>query len=166
EDGIRDFHVTGVQTCALPISPVPEAQGTATEGPSPGDGIRFENVSFRYPGGEDDALHDISLHIRPGESLALVGENGSGKTTLIKLLTRLYAPSTGRITLDGLDLQAWDANTLRRRIGVIFQDFARYQLPVGENIGVGDVNAFHDEARWKAAAEKGMADGFIDAMSD
>ncbi|HPF73351.1 MAG: ABC transporter ATP-binding protein [Rhodanobacteraceae bacterium] len=147
-------------------TPVPESLGHATVGPSPGDGIRFENVSFRYPGGEDDALHDINLHIRPGESLALVGENGSGKTTLIKLLTRLYAPTTGRILLDGHDLQEWDASTLRRRIGVIFQDFARYQLPVGENIGVGDVSAFHDEARWQEAAEKGMADEFIDAMSD
>ncbi|MEZ5464029.1 MAG: ABC transporter ATP-binding protein [Lysobacteraceae bacterium] len=147
-------------------TPVPETQGSAKQGPTPGDGIRFENVSFRYPGGEDDALHDISLHIRPGESLALVGENGSGKTTLIKLLTRLYAPSSGRITLDGLDLQEWDAETLRRRVGVIFQDFARYQLPVGENIGAGDVTAFDDEARWKEAAEKGMADEFIDAMSE
>ncbi|MCB1561791.1 MAG: ABC transporter ATP-binding protein [Xanthomonadales bacterium] len=147
-------------------TPVPASQGHATVGPSPGDGIRFENVSFRYPGGDAAALYDISLHIRPGESLALVGENGSGKTTLIKLLTRLYAPTTGRILLDGLDLQEWDAGTLRQRIGVIFQDFARYQLPVGENIGVGDVSAFHDEARWQEAAEKGMADEFIDAMSD
>ena len=80
----------------------------------------------------------MSLHIVPGESLAIVGENGSGKTTLIKLLTRLYTPTQGQIFLEGLPLQDWDVDTLRRKIGVIFQDFARYQLLVGENIGIGD----------------------------
>src|SRR5690606_8866682 len=103
-------------------------------GPHPEDGIRFENVSFTYPGAEQPALVDVNLHIKPGESLALVGENGSGKTTLIKLLTRLYSPTSGRILLDGQDLQTWDEAALRDRIGVIFQDFARYQLMVGENI--------------------------------
>jgi ATP-binding cassette subfamily B protein len=91
----------------------------------------------------------------PGESLALVGQNGSGKTTLIKLLTRLYQPTRGRILLDGLDLKEWDETTLRQRIGVIFQDFARYQMLVGENIGAGDVRAFDDEARWRSAAPRG-----------
>ncbi|MDP9197586.1 MAG: ATP-binding cassette domain-containing protein, partial [Pseudomonadota bacterium] len=93
----------------------------------------------------------------PGESLALVGENGSGKTTLIKLLTKLYLPTKGRILLDGQDLREWDEATLRQRIGVIFQDFTRYQLMLGENIGAGDVRYFEDEARWREAAEKGMA---------
>ena len=79
--------------------------GSATAGPTPGDGIGFENVAFRYPGAEDDAVEGIDLHICPGQKLALVGPNGSGKTTLIKLLTRLYAPSQGGITLDGADLQ-------------------------------------------------------------
>ena len=88
----------------------------------------------------------------PDKSLALVGENGSGKTTLIKLLTRLYQPTRGRILLDGLDLRDWDEMVLRQRIGVIFQDFARYQMLVGENIGAGDVRAFDDEARWRSAA--------------
>jgi ATP-binding cassette, subfamily B, bacterial len=137
-----------------------------SSGPQPGDGIRFEGVSFRYPGTEEDALSDISLHLRPGQSLALVGENGSGKTTLIKLLTRLYRPSQGRILLDGLDLQQWDSATLRRRIGVIFQDFARYQLQVGENIGAGDVSAFSDQARWQEAAERGMALPFIEQLPE
>lgn len=113
----------------------PEA-GTLTEGAVPGDGIRFEGVSFAYPGGAQ-VLDDISWHLAPGQSMALVGENGSGKTTLIKLLTRLYQPSRGRILLDGSDLQDWDTEALRRRIGVIFQDFVRYQLSVGENLGVG-----------------------------
>jgi ABC-type multidrug transport system fused ATPase/permease subunit len=141
---------------------VPPPPGTNTAGPLPGDGIRFENVSFAYPGSEDQpALSGIDLHVRPGEKLALVGENGSGKTTLIKLLTRLYAPTGGRITLDGLPLAEWNAALLRRRIGVIFQDFARYQLIVGENIGVGDVSAFHDEPRWVDAAEKGLAAPFV-----
>jgi ATP-binding cassette subfamily B protein len=93
-----------------------------------------------------------------------VGENGSGKTTLIKLLTRLYAPGGGRITLDGLDLAEWNPAALRRRVGVIFQDFARYQLTVGENIGVGDVAHFEDEARWRAAGELAAAAPFIEDL--
>ncbi|PZN30186.1 MAG: ABC transporter permease, partial [Proteobacteria bacterium] len=138
-------------------TPVETRKGAATRGPQPQDGIRFEHVSFAYPGAEQPALADVNLHIRPGQSLALVGENGSGKTTLIKLLTRLYEPTAGRITLDGLDLREWDEATLRQRIGVIFQDFTRYQLLVGENIGAGDVRYFEDEERWREAGEKGMA---------
>jgi ATP-binding cassette subfamily B protein len=141
--------------------PVPPIRGSATRGPKPDDGIRFENVEFRYPGAEQAALSGISLHIHPGQSLALVGENGSGKTTLIKLLTRLYQPTAGRILLEGLDLDEWDEPTLRRRIGVIFQDFVRYQLLVGENIGAGDVRYFDDRERWRVAADKGMATPFI-----
>ncbi len=111
--------------------------GSARVGPVPGDGIRFERVSFTYPDASEPALVDIDLHLPPGTSLALVGENGSGKTTLIKLLTRLYSPDSGRILLDGLPLPQWDEATLRARIGVIFQDFTRYQMLVGENIGRG-----------------------------
>jgi len=133
-------------------------------GPLPKDGIRFQDVSFRYPGAPEPALREVNLHIRPGESLALVGENGSGKTTLIKLLTRLYKPNSGRILLDGLDLQNWEEEALRQRIGVIFQDFSRYQFLVGENIGVGDVRYFDDGARWQEAAQKGMADGIITGL--
>ncbi|WP_373183688.1 ABC transporter ATP-binding protein [Halomonas campaniensis] len=144
--------------------PVPADRGTLTEGARPGDGIRFEGVGFTYPGAERPALSGISVHLRPGESLALVGANGSGKTTLIKLLTRLYEPTEGRILLDGSDLRDWDIRTLRRRIGVIFQDFVRYQLKVGENLGAGDVAAFEDEARWEEAARRGLADDFIAAM--
>jgi ATP-binding cassette subfamily B protein len=135
--------------------------GTATRGPSPDDGVRFEHVSFTYPGGSAPALVDIDLHIRPGTRLALVGHNGSGKTTLVKLLTGLYRPTTGRVLVDGLEIDQWDPDALRRRIGVIFQDFVRYQLSVGENIGVGDVRHLQDEERWKRAAERGMADDFV-----
>jgi ABC-type multidrug transport system fused ATPase/permease subunit len=144
----------------------PQPTGNATQGPNPNDGIRFEQVSFYYPGSQTPALQNISLHLKPGQKLAIVGENGSGKTTLIKLLTRLYRPTSGRILLDGLDLQAWDLATLQRRIGVIFQDFVRYQLTVGENIGVGDVDAMTDRDRWQNAAEKGTALPFIKTMPD
>jgi ATP-binding cassette subfamily B protein len=144
--------------------PIGTASGDAKRGPSPGDGIRFENVEFIYPGATSPALSGIDLHVRPGESLALVGQNGSGKTTLIKLLTRLYAPTRGRILLDGLDLREWEESTLRQRIGVIFQDFARYQMLVGENIGAGDVRAFDDEGRWRSAAAQGLAAEFVDTL--
>ncbi len=146
--------------------PVPPRQGDAQHGPEPERGIEFENVSFTYPGATSKALDNISLQIRPGESLALVGENGSGKTTLIKLLTRLYEPTEGAIFLDGLDLQDWDVDALRQRIGVIFQDFGRYQFSVGENIGAGDVRFIDDAERWAAAAKTGMAAPFIEDMPD
>jgi ATP-binding cassette subfamily B protein len=143
-------------------TPTPARGGTVTHGARPGDGVRFEGVSFTYPGATEPALRDINLHIRPGESLALVGQNGSGKTTLIKLLTELYRPGQGRILLDGTDLREWDADGLRERIGVIFQDFARYQMRVGENIGAGDVKHFEDAERWRVASDKGMASDFIE----
>lgn len=145
-------------------TPVAPPSGAAARGPQPDDGVRFEHVGFTYPGAEQPALIDIDLHIRPGESLALVGENGSGKTTLIKLLTRLYDPTDGRILLDGLDLKEWDETALRQRIGVIFQDFARYQLLVGENIGAGDVRHFEDEEKWRVAAVQGMAEPIVAAL--
>ena len=136
-------------------TPVPEAAGELLKGPHPEDGIRFENVSFVYPGATEPALADVSLHLPPGGSLALVGENGSGKTTLIKLLTRLYRPTSGRVLLDGLDLALWEESRLRERIGVIFQDFARYQMLVGENVGAGDEPFFLDEARWRRPPPRG-----------
>jgi ATP-binding cassette subfamily B protein len=144
--------------------PVDEVMGSVTVGSKPGDGVRFENVSFRYPEAKEDALQGINLHLRPGEKLAVVGENGSGKTTLIKLLTRLYLPSQGRILLDGTPLEDWKIEALRDRIGVIFQDFNRFQLLLGENIGAGDVEHFDDKERWAMAAHKGLAEDFIDKL--
>lgn len=140
----------------LDLAPDPEP-GLATEGPDPSDGLRFEHVTFTYPGATEPALQDITLHLQPGQTLALVGANGSGKTTLIKLLTRLYQPTSGRITLDGLDLQAWQPEALRRKVGVIFQDFLRYQFLAGENIGVGDERQFSEESAWQDAAQRAAA---------
>ncbi len=143
---------------------VPEQSGDKTQGPDPTDGIRFENVSFYYPESKTPALHELSLHIKAGESLAIVGENGSGKTTLIKLLTRLYTPTSGRILLEGLDLQEWDIDALRYKIGVIFQDFSRYQLKVGDNIGIGDVENMENRPQIETAAQDGLAADFIQHM--
>ncbi|PPS44804.1 ABC transporter ATP-binding protein [Chroococcidiopsis sp. TS-821] len=145
---------------------IPKPGGNATQGIAPQDGIRFENVTFTYPGSLQPAVKNLSLHLKPGEKLAIVGENGSGKTTLIKLLTRLYSPDSGRILLDGLDLQQWNIEVLHQRIGVIFQNFVRYQFTVGENIGVGDVQHLAEEPHWHIAAEKGMAQPFIEQMAD
>jgi len=147
-------------------TPAPDSTAHKVSGPLADDGVRFEGVSFTYPGASQPALSDINLHIHPGESLALVGENGSGKTTLIKLLTRLYRPQQGRIMLDGLDLNEWEESALRQRIGVIFQDFSRYQFLVGENIGVGDVRYFEDQQRWREAAGKGMADALVEGLPE
>src|SRR4029078_4974991 len=140
--------------------------GTATVGTKPGDGVRVANVAFSDPGSARVALDGIDLHIPPGSKLAIVGENGSGKTTLIKLLTRLYEPTEGRITLDGRDCREWSPTALHRRIGVIFQDFVRYQLRVGENIGAGDDHAYDDRDRWADAAERGLARPIIEAMPE
>ncbi len=146
--------------------PVQAREGDLKHGTNPALGLEFKNVSFAYPGSGRKALNDVSLQIRPGESLALVGENGSGKTTLIKLLTRLYEPTEGHIFLDGVELQDWDVEALRQRIGVIFQDFGRYQFSVGENIGAGDVRHIDDAERWASAAETGMAASFIEEMPE
>jgi ATP-binding cassette subfamily B protein len=137
------------------------AYGTATTGLDPSAGIEFENVTFEYPGATNVALRDVTLQVRPGQSVALVGSNGSGKTTLVKLLAGLYAPTRGTVRYQGRDLKDWDPVALRQRIGVIFQDFNRYQLTVGENIGAGDVAAFEDRERWAEAAAKGQAEEFI-----
>jgi len=147
-------------------TPTLTAGGAELIGPKPGDGVRFEAVSFSYPGSREPALDGVDLHIPPGSKLAIVGENGSGKTTLIKLLTRLYEPTEGRITLDGRDLREWSPIALHRRIGVIFQDFVRYQLTVGENIGAGDDRAYEDRVRWDDAAERGLAKPVITTLPD
>ncbi len=143
-----------------------EQRGSAVTGPDPGDGIRFEHVSFSYPDEPEPTLKDINLHLKPGESLALVGENGAGKSTIIKLLCGFYSPAAGRVLVHGRDVQEWDIESLHRVIGVIFQDFNRYQFKVGENIGAGDVNGFDDEPRWRTSADKGMATPFIERMDD
>ncbi len=124
-------------------------------------GLEFRHVWFRYPGREDWALRDLNLHIAPGEKLALVGPNGAGKTTLIKLLTRLYDPTEGQILLDGVDLREYDLDELRQHIGVIFQDFVRYQLTVRENIGFGQIDRLEDDERVREAAERGGADTVV-----
>jgi ATP-binding cassette subfamily B protein len=127
-------------------------------------GFVFENVGFRYPGSERWAVRNVSFELRPGERLALVGENGAGKTTITKLLARLYDPTEGVITLDGLDLRDYDLKSLRRAIGVIFQDFVRYDMRFDENIGVGEIEKVRTQlesadipASITAAAENSLA---------
>ncbi len=124
-------------------------------------GIRFENVGFRYPGKEEWALRNISVFIPAGQTLALVGQNGAGKTTFIKLLTRLYEPTEGRVLLDGRDLASWDETALRRRVGVIFQDFNQYQFALRENVGFGSIEHLADEPRIVRAVDRGGAKEFV-----
>jgi ATP-binding cassette subfamily B protein len=127
-------------------------------------GIAFESVTFAYPGQPAPVLRDLSCHIRPGECVALVGRNGAGKTTIVKLLLRLYDPTVGRITLDGLDLREYDLEDLRRQMGVIFQDFMRYELTAGENIAMGQLESLSDRPRLFEAAVRAGADEFIQRL--
>jgi ATP-binding cassette subfamily B protein len=129
------------------------------------DGFRFENVSFQYPGTDKFAIRNLSFHLRAGEKLALVGENGAGKTTLVKLLARLYEPSEGRILLEGIDLRDYDLTNLRANVGVIFQDFFRYQLKVRENIAVGRISQEGEIKMIESAAEKSLADTVINDLT-
>ena len=117
-------------------------------------GIVFDHVSFRYPGDEHRVLEDIALTIRPGEHVALVGENGAGKTTIAKLLCRLYDPTSGAITLDGIDLRQYATQDLRRSVSVVFQDYSRYQLTARENIWLGNINVPPDSLYVDRAARK------------
>ncbi|MDQ1401869.1 MAG: ATP-binding cassette, subfamily bacterial, partial [Actinomycetota bacterium] len=103
------------------------------------DGVRFEGVHFTYPGGTEEALSGLDLHVRPGELIALVGDNGAGKSSLVKLLLRFYDPQAGRITVGGVDLKEADPHELRRRIGILFQDYATYELTARENVVLGRV---------------------------
>ncbi|WP_048645307.1 ABC transporter ATP-binding protein [Nitratireductor soli] len=126
-----------------------------------GEGFVFEDVGFRYPGVERWAVRHLSFTIRVGEVVALVGENGAGKTTLVKLLTRLYDPDEGRILLDGRDLRDYDLDELRGNMGVIFQDFVRYNLSAADNIAAGRIDARGDRARIEEAAMRSQADEVI-----
>jgi ATP-binding cassette, subfamily B, bacterial len=127
-------------------------------------GIEFRNVGFRYPGSDQWALRAVNLIIRPGEKIALVGHNGAGKTTLIKLLSRLYDPTEGHILIEGIDISELDPLELQQRIGVIFQDFVRYHLPVRENIGFGQIDAIGDFDRIAGAARKSGASAVIEEL--
>ena len=129
-------------------------------------GIAFDHVSFRYPPGGRRVLNDINLGIRPGEHVAFVGANGAGKTTLVKLLCRLYDPDEGRITLDGVDLRDFETAALRREIGVIFQDYARYNVTGRENVWFGNVDVSPDDARVVAAARSAGADDVLRELPD
>jgi ATP-binding cassette subfamily B protein len=122
------------------------------------DGFRFERVGFQYPGAEQWAVRNLDFTLVPGERIALVGENGAGKTTLVKLLTRLYDPNEGRILLDGIDLREYDLFSLRRNVGVIFQDFVRYDFLLRENIAVGNIGRLEDQPGIEGAAGRSLAD--------
>ncbi len=125
------------------------------------EGFDFQNVRFHYPGAERLVLRDLNLRIEPGERIALVGANGQGKTTLVKLITRLYDPTGGRILLDGIDLREYDIDSLQREIGVIFQDFVRFDMPARANIGVGRLEHMDNECRVREAARKSRADEIL-----
>lgn len=128
------------------------------------EGFRFENVGFKYPNSDKWANQNLSFTLKVGEKLALVGENGSGKTTLVKLLARLYDPDEGRILLDGYDLNSYDLNELREHIGVIFQDFQKFQFTAGDNIAVGDINAREELTQLERAAHQSLADTVIEKL--
>jgi ATP-binding cassette subfamily B protein len=128
-------------------------------------GFVFENVGFRYPGAEGWAVRGLDFTLAQGERLALVGENGAGKTTLVKLLARLYDPTEGRILLDGLDLRDYDIESLRRNVGVIFQDFVRYDFILRENIAVGNIGGLEDAPRIEAAAQRSLANTVAERLT-
>ena len=130
------------------------------------EGFVFEDVGFIYPGAERWAVRHLSFTLKAGEVVALVGENGAGKTTLVKLLTRLYDPDEGRILLDGRELRDYRLDELRGSMGVIFQDFVRYNLPAGDNIAVGRIEARGDHERIARAANRSQADEVIGRLPD
>ncbi|MDO6390720.1 ABC transporter ATP-binding protein [Pontibacter sp. BT731] len=130
------------------------------------EGFTFENVGFKYHNSEKWAVRHLSFHLQAGEKLALVGENGAGKTTLVKLLARLYEPSEGRILLDGIDLREYDLNDLRHQVGIIFQDYVRFQMTASDNIAIGQISNIADRDRIQGSAQKSLADPVIQRLPD
>lgn len=129
-------------------------------------GFTFENVGFQYPNSDRWAVRHLSFHLNAGEKLALVGENGAGKTTLVKLLARLYEPTEGRILVDGIDIREIELDSLRQNIGIIFQDYIKFQLKVSENIAIGNIDDLQNPDLIKDAAVKSLADQVVDELPD
>ncbi len=127
-------------------------------------GFEFQDVSFIYPQTERRVLQHLNFQLEPGERIALIGQNGQGKTTIVKLMTRLYDPTEGRVLLDGIDLREYDIDDLCKEIGVIFQDFMRYEMTARENIAVGRIEFVSDNKRIRSAAEKSLAEGVIERL--
>jgi ATP-binding cassette subfamily B protein len=141
------------------VRPRIESRPYALPAPRPiRDGFEFRNVSFKYPGSSRMILNNLNFRMTAGERVALVGQNGQGKTTFVKLLSRLYDPTSGSIFLDGVDLRDYKVEDLHREIGVIFQDFMRYDLPARENIAVGKIELVRDDASLRFAAHQSRAD--------
>ncbi len=146
-----------------PLVPTPPSPHVLPPGSI--QGIEFDRVTFMYPGGTEPAASDLSLHIRPGELIALVGENGAGKSTLVKLLLRFYDPDRGSVRIGGVDLRTIDPATLRDRIGVLFQDYATYELTVRENVVLGRPNGQVDDTRVMEALHAARSDWLLNKMS-
>src|SRR5947208_12970933 len=148
------------------MKPTIRSKPNALPAPRPiRQGFEFLNVSFQYPGNERRVIDHLNFHLHPGERVALIGENGQGKTTIVKLITRLYDPTEGEILLDGVDLREYDLEHLYREIGVIFQDFMRYEMTARENIAVGKIEELEDLRALQTAAKKSLADEVIARLS-
>jgi len=144
------------------MKPTIQSKPDALPAPRPiVSGFEFRNVSFRYPGSSRLVLNKLNFHLHPRERVALIGENGEGKTTIVKLITRLYDPTEGQVLLDGVDLREYRLEDLYREIGVIFQDFMRYEMTARENIAVGRIEEIDDLKMLDAAAQKSLADAVI-----
>jgi ATP-binding cassette, subfamily B, bacterial len=144
------------------MKPTIQSKPNAISAPRPiRQGFEFRNVSFVYPGTERRVLNGLNFRLRPGERVALIGENGQGKTTIVKLITRLYDPTEGQVLLDGVDLREYDLEDLYREIGVIFQDFMRYEMTARENIAVGKIEEIENKPLLEQAAHKSLADEVV-----
>ena len=172
--GIDDLNI-GYGTAPVPSALAVEALtaeprfhpgGTAPADGLPGRGIRFERVSFRYPGRKEDVLTDLDLHIPAGSSLAIVGANGAGKTTLVKLLARVAEPTAGRIVVDGVDLATIDPVGWQRRMAAVFQDFVQYRLTVADNVRFGAIGRRGDNESLATVAERAGLDDLLRRLPD
>ncbi len=148
------------------MKPMVQSRPNALPAPRPiRRGFEFRNVSFAYPGTERRVLRNFNFHLHPGERVALIGENGQGKTTVVKLITRLYDPTEGEILLDGVDLREYALDDLHQEMGVIFQDFMRYEMTARENIAVGRIEVPHTQEEIEYAARKSLAEGVVGKLA-